>query len=112
MTGSFGLGMRRETRDGASSSDDERTHETRRLVQTCVGDVGDDDSGRYDGGERRSVAFAPDHEPVQTVHAILEPRETGVVGADVLDEEQATVRSEHPVHLTQGTRLVAHPAEH
>src|SRR5258708_27116516 len=89
--------------DGADwcrcASDYERARERRDLLPGEVLDLGDGESGRLDGGERRPVAVAAHQKPVHRVHAVLPAGELGIAGADVLDEEQLPARPQYPAKL-------------
>ena len=60
-------------------------------------------------GKGRPVALTTDHEPVDPVHAVLLAGELGVVGPDVLDEQETATWSQDPAQLPQTRpRLVVH----
>ena len=75
-------------------------------------DVVDDEPASFQGFERRTVAVASDHQPVQPVDPVLPARLGSVVGSDVLDEEEASTGLEHPADLTHRPGLVIDAAQH
>jgi len=73
-------------------------------------DLGDREAGRADGIERGAVAVAAHDQPVQPVQPVLQAGRAGVIGAQVLDEQQAAAGTQHPAQLAQRPRLVVDAA--
>src|SRR5581483_8319351 len=100
-------GSRRRRRD----ADDERPYERRCLRHRPPLEPSDLESLRLDGLKRRPVAIAADDEAIDSVHAVLEPREPRLVGADVLHEHEPAAWTQDTVKLAERAWLIVDPAE-
>src|SRR5262245_37068176 len=94
------------------SSCDERADEPWHFLELGVPNVRDLEALGLDRVERSAIAVAAGDELVQAVEAVLPACEAGLVGADVLDEDQPAGGAEHPAWFSEGTRLVVDSAEH
>ena len=75
----------RGDRDGAHHGG---AYELRGFRQQRVLDLGDGEAGVPDGIERGSVAVTAHDEPVEPVHPVLQVGRAGVVGTQMLDEQE------------------------
>ena len=104
-------GSGRRGRGCRGAAHDDWAHELRRLRQLGVVEFGDREAGLADGIERGAVAVTADHEPVEPVHPVLQASQGGVLGAQVLEEQEPPAGTQHPAQLAQGPGLVIDPAQ-
>jgi hypothetical protein len=77
-----------------------------------VTEIGDFEPGCADRVQRGPVAVAAVADPrLEPVEPVLPPGQALVVGADMLDEQEASAGPEHPAQFAQRARLVVDCAQ-
>ena len=98
---------------GLRDADDERRYDWWRFAEHVALELGDFEAGGGDRLDCWSVAVAAVAEPrLKSVQPVLPSGEALVVGAYVLDEQQAAAGPEHPVEFAKRSWLVVDRAEH